>query len=50
MEKIQHNLDNISYADDMRALNYLVETVQGLRAVSGSSAELSVPDADDYDY
>lgn len=50
MEKIQHNLDYLANADDMRALNFLVENVRGLRPVSGTTAELSLADVDDYDY
>lgn len=50
MEKIQHNLDYLTNIDDMRTLNYLVETVKGLRPVSGTAQELALENAEDYDY
>ncbi len=50
MEKIHHSLSNIDEKDDMRVLNYLVETIKGLRPVSGSAVELSLIDPEDENY
>lgn len=35
-----------TFGDDMHVLNVLVESVRGLRPVSGSFSELGLPDPD----
>lgn len=48
MDKIDHgtqsNMANFGSRDDMHILNVLVESVRGLRPVSGSFSELGLPD------
>lgn len=49
MEKITHGSQEESgytFGDDMHVLNVLVESVRGLRPVSGSFMELGLPDPD----
>lgn len=51
MDKVTHGSqsDDIAHmgaGDDMRVLNVLVEHVRGLSPVSGSFAELGLPDPD----
>lgn len=49
MDKINHGTADIAHmgaGDDMRVLNALVESVRGLMPVSGSAAQLGLPDPD----
>ncbi len=49
MDKVSHgsqtnDIAHMGAGDDQRVLNVLVENVRGLRPVSGSFAELGLPD------
>lgn len=49
MKKTTHNSQEatgFTFGDDMHVLNVLVESVRGLRPVSGSFSELGLPDPD----
>ncbi len=49
MDKINHGTVSDTMhlgGDDMHVLNILVESVRGLRPVSGSFSELGLPDPD----